>query len=331
MMLISKKRLIVYFNFVCILFAFNAFSEYLNSIDGIMKTPIRFAENPIITQSMSTELGNNINGPSLIKVPDWVSKPLGKYYLYFAHHHGQYIRLAYADDLHGPWTIHSGGVLDLEDTACRSHVASPDVHVLEDTQEIVMYFHGVEKDGSRQLTYRAASTDGLNFQADSTALGTFYFRVFQHEGAWYAIAKDGGSGRMYRSPDGIAPFEAGPLIFPVMRHAALLQRGTHMAIFFSRKGETPERIKKAVVDLSGNWMDWTAGEESEVLRPEMDYEGANLPLEPSVSGWISVPVNQLRDPAIYEEDNRVYLLYSGAGETNLCVAELVELETKPLR
>ena len=26
--------------------------------------------------------GNNINGPSLIKVPDWIINPLGKYYLY---------------------------------------------------------------------------------------------------------------------------------------------------------------------------------------------------------------------------------------------------------
>ena len=36
--------------------------------------------------------GNNINGASLIKVPDWIENPLGKYYLYFSHHNGKYIR-----------------------------------------------------------------------------------------------------------------------------------------------------------------------------------------------------------------------------------------------
>ena len=41
--------------------------------------------------------GGNITGPTLIRAPSWVAKPLGKYYLYFAHHSGKYIRLAYAD------------------------------------------------------------------------------------------------------------------------------------------------------------------------------------------------------------------------------------------
>jgi len=65
----------------------------------------RFAENPIIRPGMpglEGELGNNINGPSLIRAPVWVENPLGKYYLYFAHHGGKFIRLAYADRLNGP-------------------------------------------------------------------------------------------------------------------------------------------------------------------------------------------------------------------------------------
>ncbi|GIT64032.1 MAG: hypothetical protein Ct9H300mP22_4320 [Gammaproteobacteria bacterium] len=44
----------------------------------------------------------NIQGPSLIKVPEWIENPLGKYYLYFADHKGLYIRLAYADELQDP-------------------------------------------------------------------------------------------------------------------------------------------------------------------------------------------------------------------------------------
>ena len=52
----------------------------------------RFAENPLITPSMMGSADENINGPSLIRAPQWLKNKLGKYYLYFAHHEGQYIR-----------------------------------------------------------------------------------------------------------------------------------------------------------------------------------------------------------------------------------------------
>ena len=42
----------------------------------------------------------------------------------------------------------------------------------------------------------------------------------------------------------------------------------------------------------------------------------------SRGGAISIPVNQLRDPAIFEEDGRVYLLYSVAGERGIGLAEV---------
>jgi hypothetical protein len=74
----------------------------------------RFVSNPIIRPDMDGRMGDNINGPSLIRVPDWIADPLGRYYLYFAHHNGDYIRLASADDLAGSWTMHEPGVLPLE-------------------------------------------------------------------------------------------------------------------------------------------------------------------------------------------------------------------------
>jgi hypothetical protein len=63
----------------------------------------RLRGNPIIRPHMDARMGANINGPSLIRVPDWVEHPLGTYYLYFADHKGHYIRLAYADRLEGSW------------------------------------------------------------------------------------------------------------------------------------------------------------------------------------------------------------------------------------
>jgi len=82
----------------------------------------RLSDGPIIDTAMSPRLTtlaeeqgyNNINGPSLIRVPDWVENPLGNYYLYFSHHKGDFIRLAYADTVEGPWSIYEPGALALK-------------------------------------------------------------------------------------------------------------------------------------------------------------------------------------------------------------------------
>ena len=44
------------------------------------------------------------------------------------------------------------------------HIASPDVQVDEQRQQIVMYFHGLE-DVGRQVTRVALSQDGVAFEA----------------------------------------------------------------------------------------------------------------------------------------------------------------------
>ena len=69
-------------------------------------------------------------------------------------------------------------------------------------------------------------------------------------------------------------------------------------------------------------MSWRESTAVEILRPERDWEGADAPLVPSVRSVAYGHVNQLRDPAIYEEDGRVYLLYAVAGESGIAVAEL---------
>jgi hypothetical protein len=58
------------------------------------------------------------------------------------------------------------------------------------------------------------------------------------------------------------------------------------------------------------------------MAPEEDYEGASLVPESSRYGAVHVGVRQLRDPAVYEEDRRLYLLYSCAGENAIAIAEL---------
>ena len=39
--------------------------------------------------------------------------------------------------------------------------------------------------------------------------------------------------------------------------------------------------------------------------------------------FLQLWLNQLRDPAIFEEDGRIYLLYAVAGESGIAIAEVL--------
>jgi hypothetical protein len=284
---------------------------------------VRLPRNPIISPDMPT-VGNDINGPSLVLAPKWLERPLGRYYLYFAGHRGTSIRLAYADSLAGPWKIHQPCVLSLADTACKGHIASPDVHIDDAKREIRMYFHGPPRSGPGQKTFLAVSKDGIHFTASTTVLGESYFRVFQHGGAYFAISN---GGILHRSPDGVTPFEEGPNLFPMpeghrVRHSAVKIDGDILTIFYTRIGDTPERILVSTLRMTPGWKLWKPSEGVLALQPELAWEGADLPLEPSREGPAKVPVRQLRDPAVYREAGRTYLLYSVAGESGIAIAEL---------
>lgn len=284
----------------------------------------RFASNPLIRPRMDERMGSNINGPSIIRVPDWVTQPLGKYYMYFAHHQGTYIRLAYADNLYGPWRIYSPGVLELDAALFNDHIASPDVQVRHETGEIWMYYHGCcMPEPPHQYTRLGVSRDGLNFTVRPEILGTFYWRTFEWNGWHYALAMPG---KFYRSRDGRSNYEQGPTLFmPDMRHAAVRVAGDTLQVFYSVAGDCPERILLSTIELHGDWMAWQNSESITVLQPETEYEGASQPLVPSVRGAVHRPVHQLRDPAVFEEDGRVYLFYSVAGEHGIAGAEIIGL------
>ena len=107
-----------------------------------------------------------------------------------------------------------------------------------------------------------------------------------------------------------------------MRHAALLKKEQSLYVFWSQVGDIPERILMSTIDLSADWQSWKETESIEILRPERSWEGADAPLEASVRSTAYGHVNQLRDPAIFEEDDHVYLLYSVAGESGIAIAEV---------
>jgi len=297
---------------------------------------IRLKQNPIIHAGMPHLEGgeaSNIDGPSLIRVPSWMGNALGKYYLYFAHHGGSYIRLAYANDLAGPWKIHPGGVLGMREAGFDDHIASPDVHVDEATHRIVMYYHGWHskfQDWVYQPTRVALSSDGLHFEPKEQDLGDSYFRVFRWRSDCYALAR---WGKVFRARSCAEPWtaawEAGGNPFerpgePLPRHVATLVEGDTLKVFYSRIGDAPEHLVMSTINLTPDWKNWRASEPVSVLEPVEPYEGGDLPIKASARGPAMQRLRELRDPAVYGEGNRRYLLYTVAGESGIAIAELTK-------
>jgi hypothetical protein len=317
----------------------------------------RLQANPLVTVKSSASLGDNVNGPAVIRVPSWVTQPLGRYYMYFAHHKGEHIRLAYADSLTGPWRIHEPGVLNVAQTifdrerpdppgspeGFYTHVASPEILIEPQSRRLTLWVHGWWTNGERwpldargarawagqhgygQYTQSAVSTDGLRFAVRPEMTRVSYLRVFPHDGRLYGMAR---LGRLMRSHAADQPFEAGPNPFAGsayadrIRHVALLQRPGRLHVFFTAIGDAPERVLMSTIDLHGDWTMWKASAPVEVLRPDAPYECPTLPISPSEAGDIEGPARQLRDPAIFEEDARTWLFYTICGEQGIAGAEL---------
>jgi len=318
----------------------------------------RLAENPLITVETSPSLDGNVNGPTVIRVPDWVERPLGRYYMYFANHKGTFIRLAYADAVEGPWRIHEPGVLDVRDTAFSrpgpdpteardtfyTHIASPEIFVDTERRRFVMWVHGwwtngepwpaddraaarawaVER-GYAQYTQAAESRDGLHFEARPAITRQSYLRIFRHDGWFYGMAR---AGVLSRARDPLAVFEPGPNPFrdgpnaDRVRHVGLVRRDDRLHVFFTAIRDAPERVLMSTIDLNGDWTTWRAGPPVEVLAPETSYECADMRLRPSQAGEIDEPARQMRDPFVFEEGNRAWLFYTTCGEQGIAAATL---------
>ena len=234
---------------------------------------------------------------------------------------GDHIRLAYSDTLEGPWRVYQPGTLRLEQSYCYNHIASPDVHVDETNRQVRMYYHGWVGE-EVQRTKVALSDNGIRFIARTDNLGEPYFRLFRWGDYFYALAMPG---IFYRSNDGLTGFEEGPTLFTSdMRHSAVRVVGNEAEVYYTNAFAQPERILRSRIDLSRDWTRWTASEPEVGLDPEMKYEGGDLPQAPSARGAVMEPVRQLRDPAIFQVGESVYLLYSVAGEQGIAIAEILQ-------
>lgn len=182
--------------------------------------------------------GSNTSFASVIRVPDWIA-PENRadenavYYMYYARHSGTYIYMKWAPTLNGPWTpfdlggVHNGisrrGVFDTDADPTREsydHVAGPDVHVDDENQRIILYYHGENQPGTttpmgtsvprKHSNFVATSRYGLNFNdplhaggeaghgpvtvthesvTRDVALGDDYQRIFEHNSNYYSISK----------------------------------------------------------------------------------------------------------------------------------------------
>ena len=374
---------------------FNVVAERLNNNEPII-TIDNFKEafnNDSSFESEYTEQGENINGASMFRIPDWIpndqrADPSANYYLYFADHQGNYIRLAWASEITGPWTLHSIGLDEAgdrintrdrgvfalpsadnarlvvnqngRDLNMENHVASPDVHVDDENQQIIMYFHAPTNnpDGQNDLqkTFVATSDFGLDFNDGlfPVYIANSYARIFTYNNELYALAGD----RFFRAPSLNNPFNNSQNIdflerdlwdrgasqpfsdyFQVdpipdddaaetnVRHTDVYLDGDTLHVFFTQRRGLPERIMHTTVDLSQPFDEWTAvgsnADPTEVLRPEFPWEGSDVLIELSEGGGITGLVHQLRDPDVFrDEDGQLYLLYSGGGESAIGIARL---------
>ncbi|ELR11021.1 Mimivirus related hypothetical protein [Acanthamoeba castellanii str. Neff] len=116
----------------------------------------------------------NINFPSIIAVPPWLRArgALGAYYMYFSSHKGAHVRVAYADSVEGPWTVHPNGTdITLDRVAAvnndsydpaKGHTASPEAWVDPAAYQVRMYYHFRLLGLGHQAGY-AYSEDGLHW------------------------------------------------------------------------------------------------------------------------------------------------------------------------
>ena len=107
-----------------------------------------------------------------------------------------------------------------------------------------------------------------------------------------------------------------------MRHAGLVVINNTLLVFWTRVTDIPERILVSRIDLSKDWLEWKDSQPIEVMRPETIWEGADQPIEPSMRSVAYTPANQLRDPAIFVDDDDTYLLYAIAGEAGIGIVKL---------
>lgn len=247
---------------------------------------------------------NNINGPVVFKRPKFF--PSGsKWIMYFAHHFGKGIRVAESDFLYKGWKVKNKTIINLKDVPGTGHVASPEVKVHNNRLDI--FYHCIFN--NKQITFRAYTFDGLNWNFDKQEYGYFYFRIVEND---YAISKYNNKGGVwYKKVDG--KFILMGTLLPNMRHCCYFNG----KIYWSEIGECPEIIYRASILFK----DFSIKNKEVFLTPTKDYEKAR--------NTISKPgpntgVTELRDPYVVQNGKFNYIFYTVRGEESIALAKFSE-------
>ncbi|MWG35015.1 hypothetical protein [Halomarina oriensis] len=133
----------------------------------------RFATNPLVTPESDDRIGANVDGPSVVGIPDWVADPLGRYYCYFAHHestHQTRVRGRPARPVAGLHARHAaprrGPVRGSRRLAGRAR----------QPRRTAIQALLLRLPGGKQETDVAVSDDGLEFAPLDRILGETYFQ-----------------------------------------------------------------------------------------------------------------------------------------------------------
>lgn len=154
------------------------------SYQGVAIEPSKLRYNPT----------NEVIFPSIFNAAKYLSKPLGKWYIYYAPHENPGgISLAYANSLDGPWTEYAKNPIITNNVPKKysvPHVSSPDAvwnpYVAgKDKGKVMLYFHG--DNGQTRWAY---SEDGVKFNYGGLSITnkmggprvteSSYARVFPH-------------------------------------------------------------------------------------------------------------------------------------------------------
>ncbi len=117
---------------------------------------------------------NDVIYPSIVEAHKYFTRPLGRYYLYYAPHNAPGgICLAYADALSGPWREYSANPVITREWPPHykvSHVSGPDAIWSAEEKKLFLYFHG-----ENPVTRLASSADGIHFDYEGSVVTTDMF------------------------------------------------------------------------------------------------------------------------------------------------------------
>jgi hypothetical protein len=287
--------------------------------------------------------GGNFSGCTFFVNPGYLdSRFYNQYVLYFAHHSGNFIRVATSKNIYGDWTFPNLEILKIENfNEIHDHIASPEVFLDQESKTLNLFFHSRVPGSREQQTFLATSKDGVSFDLKPMiSFLPFYLRVCVHNGGVFGVTKGGnffshiGSdfSNGWRYLDNI---DSPGLEFEKfnyfnengnMRHLHIVSHKETLLVFYTRIGDAPERIYAKSLKVHPDNSHLEISEEIEVMRPQIAFECQTASITKSQPGLSETFELAFRDPFVFTENELNLLFYSYGGESGIAVCQ-IDLES----